>query len=251
MAMTIHEITLAYYSQWTGLDMNNLKSGCSFRYNPERDVIPRGYSRAMDVYIFATENLLVVSYGNKAKETIESSREKIKNVSNIASLKTLLENTFSEKVERSIKYIYTNNTGRPTAEAVVLKNDQYELFLEFFKANNPHGKEYSWVEDYFMELTSKKYCHGILVDGKLVSATDAPDMPYMQGLVQEIGINTLQDYRGRGYARAACVSLITELLSKNICPLWSTGETNAASDALARTIGFKKLADVLTVRITA
>jgi predicted GNAT family acetyltransferase len=74
-------------------------------------------------------------------------------------------------------------------------------------------------------------------------------MPYMQEFVQEIGIHTLEEYRGKGYARAVCISLIHELLSKNICPLWSTGKDNIASDRLARSIGFEKLADVLSLTI--
>jgi predicted GNAT family acetyltransferase len=98
-------------------------------------------------------------------------------------------------------------------------------------------------------MASKNYCHGIIPDNRLVSATDAPDMPYMRESVQEIGITTLKEYRGKGYARAACISLINELLPRNICPLWSTGENNTASDALAKSIGFEKLADVLTINI--
>jgi predicted GNAT family acetyltransferase len=104
-------------------------------------------------------------------------------------------------------------------------------------------------EEYYLDIVSKNYCHGIIVDNKLVSATDSPDMSYMQEFVQEIGINTLEEYRKRGYARTACISLINELLSKNICPLWSTGNGNIASDRLARSVGFEKLADVLSIAI--
>jgi predicted GNAT family acetyltransferase len=101
-----------------------------------------------------------------------------------------------------------------------------------------------------VEMTPEKqgtvFNHGIILGSKLVSATDAPDM---QESVQEIGINTLKDYRGKGYARAACISLINELLSRNICPLWSTGENNIAPDRLAKSIGFEKLAGILTINI--
>ncbi|MDR0403307.1 MAG: GNAT family N-acetyltransferase, partial [Treponema sp.] len=113
--------------------------------------------------------------------------------------------------------------------------------------NNPNCEDYSWVGEYFFELAKKKYCHGVIIDDMLVSATDAPDMPFMSGRVQEIGINTLEEYRRKGYAKTACVSVIKELLSKNICPLWSAGTGNIASDRLAYSIGFGKYADALAI----
>ena len=122
-----------------------------------------------------------------------------------------------------------------------------ELFQNFFKKNNPNCHDYSWVEEYFLELVKKKYCHGIIVDGILASATDAPDMPYMDDCVQEIGINTLEEYRRKGYAKLACISMINELIANDICPLWSTGIENEGSNKLAKKIGFEKYCDVLTV----
>ena len=123
-----------------------------------------------------------------------------------------------------------------------------ELFLDFFIKNNPNCNDYSWVGDYFLELVKKKYCHGIIVDGILASATDAPDMPYMSDCVQEIGINTLAEYRGKGYAQMTCISMINELVSSNICPIWSANIENNGSNKLAQKIGFVKYCDVLTIK---
>jgi hypothetical protein len=169
---------------------------------------------------------------------------RIKENQSIDLLKPLLEKTFQAAAVKGIKYVFKTKMQSPV-KAAVLNAGHYELFLEFFKANHPGVKDCSWVKEYFLGIASKNYCHGIMVDGKLVSATDAPDMPYMRGRVQEIGINTLKEYRGRGYARGVCVSLIHELLSKNICPLWSTDENNTASDRLAKSIGFRELAGFL------
>jgi RimJ/RimL family protein N-acetyltransferase len=202
----------------------------------------------MDVYVFANDNLAVMSYGNRAIEKIEKSAGKIWDAKNIDVLRSLLSEMFLTNVGRNIKYIHRNQLKSPVS-AAVLNAGHSELFFKFFKKNNPNNKDYSWVEEYFFKIASKKYCHGIITGNELVSATDAPDMPYMRESVQKIGINTLKEYRGRGYARAACISLIDELLSRNICPLWSTGENNTPSDRLAKSIGFEKLADVLTISI--
>ncbi|MDR2617568.1 MAG: GNAT family N-acetyltransferase [Treponema sp.] len=242
----IEKITYDYYSHWTGLKMDAQKRGVFLNYYPERDLVPKGYSQSMDVFVFSTVHLSVVSYGNKAKEKIENIADKLKENQNIDFLAPLLKEAFSTNVNRNIKYIYKKRMDS-NIKAAILNACHYELFFAFFTQGWPKNGDTSWVKEYFLEKSSRNYIHGIIIENKLVSATDAPDMPYMSNLVQEIGINTLPEYRGKGYARSACISLINELLSKNICPLWSTGNDNTASDRLARSTGFEKLADVLSL----
>ena len=76
-----------------------------------------------------------------------------------------------------------------------------------------------------------------------------PDMPYMQDKVQEIGINTLSEYRCKGYAKSVTLSCIKAIIEKGKCPLWSCSTHNTASERLAYSVGFRKLADVLTLGI--
>ena len=246
--MNFEDETYKYYSHWTGLKMDSQKKGWFLNYYPERDIVPKGYSYSMDVYLLAADDLLVISYGNKAKTKIESIIDKINGNKNIDFIYLLFKDVFLTNVNRNIKYIFKNKRGN-TEKSTVLNSDHWKLFIEFFKETHPNNKDYSWVKEYFTEIASKKYCHGIILDNKLVSATDTPDMPYMCESVQEIGINTVKEYWGKGYAREACISLIHELLSRNICPLWSTGIDNIASSRLAESVGFEKLADVFSVSI--
>jgi RimJ/RimL family protein N-acetyltransferase len=246
----IDAMTYKYYSHWAGIEIEPQKKGIFFNHDSERDNIPKGYSNPFNVYIFAADDLTVISYGDKAKIKIENIVDKIKENKNIETLRLLLKETFLADVSTSIKYIYKNKIEGPL-NTTILNNNHADLYLDFFKENHPKDNDYSWVEGYFFDISSKNYCHGIITDNKLVSVTDAPDMPFMQESVQEVGINTLKEYRGKGYAKAACISLINELISRNICPLWSTDENNTASDHLAKSIGFKKLADVLSIHIPA
>jgi hypothetical protein len=248
-SMNIDEITYNYYSHWTGNNIAGLNKGIHFIYNPDRDNIPKGYSQPHDIYVFLMNDRIILSYGTRVKEKIKQNKDKINETATIEYLKSFLENTFLRDVGHNIKYVYKNSADC-RLKVEILKPSQYELFFEFFKGCNPNCGAYSWVEEYYLSIVSKNHCHGIIVDNKLVSATDSPDMPYMQELVQEIGINTLKEYRGKGYARAACISLIHTLLSKNMCPMWSTDNDNIASDRLARSVGFEKLADVLSMTIS-
>ncbi len=67
--------------------------------------------------------------------------------------------------------------------------------------------------------------------------------------VQEIGINTLSDYRGKGYATVLCQSCANEIIKNGKVPQWSTAIDNVVSQKLAERVGFVKLADVITVTI--
>ncbi|MDR3167990.1 MAG: GNAT family N-acetyltransferase [Treponema sp.] len=247
--MNIESTTYQYYSHWLGMDICDKTKGFYLVYNQDRDNMPKGYSCPMDIFAYLCADLLIISYGNRAKEKIEKIIHAIKGIADIDCIKSLFADIFSTNVHHGIKYIYKNKK-ESQIEAEILKANHIELFLDFFKSNNQNLKDYLWVKEYYLDMVSKHYCHGIILDEKLVSATDAPDMPYMQELVQEMGINTLAEHRGKGFARAVCISFINELLSKGVCPLWSTGNNNVASDRLAYSIGFEKLADILTLTIS-
>lgn len=74
-------------------------------------------------------------------------------------------------------------------------------------------------------------------------------MPYMNDKIAEIGVNTLPDFYGKGYATECCKKCISNILENDLCPIWSTSSDNLASQALAEKIGFEKVADVITLTL--
>jgi RimJ/RimL family protein N-acetyltransferase len=71
----------------------------------------------------------------------------------------------------------------------------------------------------------------------------------MSNQTQEIGINTLSLFRGKGYGRYACLSCINAMMRADICPQWSTDIGNIASQKLAVSIGFEKYFDNLSMSL--
>jgi hypothetical protein len=238
--------TNKYYAQWLGIDELIFDNKTNILFNPERDNIPKGYSYSVNIYILIRGETLYISYGNTSKEIVDKLMRQLQKKHETEYIKSLFETNFNLKLIHSIKYIYRNRIDNQN-NAIILGEEHLKLFLDFFKKNNPNCNDTSWVEDYFLELVKKKYCHGIFIDGILASATDAPGMPYMDDCVQEIGINTLEEYRRKGYAQMACISMINELVSNNICPLWSADIENNRSIKLAEKIGFEKYCDVLAI----
>jgi hypothetical protein len=250
--MDFEKTTYEYYAYWLGVDYNQFyKEGVFFIYNPERDKRPLGYSHTMDIYVFMKNDTIIISYGNRAKEKIDILKNKVNKDINIEALKRLFETTFNKDAVHSIKYVYKNSqkcqNDMIKNNAIALNESYYEMYLDYFKATRPDCSDYSWVKEHFSKNISKHSSYGIIIDNKLVSVADLPEMPYMQEKIQEIGIYTREEYYRKGYAKNVCTALINELLSKRICPIWSREINNIASDGLAKNIGFEKLADVLYV----
>jgi GNAT superfamily N-acetyltransferase len=62
---------------------------------------------------------------------------------------------------------------------------------------------------------------------------------YIHGQQQEIGIETIEKYRGRGFAQYTCAALIDYCLGKNYEPVWSCRLENTGSYKLAQKLGFE------------
>ncbi len=244
------DITLAYYDMWIGKEgiLSDASYRAKFVYCNERNIVQCGYVQPFDIYVFATADKVIVSYGDKAKSKIENIRDSIDTFNSIDDLKLAFKTVYCTDVMHNVKYVFNGIKTSDSRAKVLCKND-YEQYEEFFIKCNPSYNNSNWLKDYFEEMVSENLCLGVYEGGFLVSCTDAPEMAYMSDMVQEIGINTLLGYRGRGYAAIACQSCINEIINNGKVPQWSTSITNIASQKLAEKLGFVKLGDVITMTL--
>lgn len=248
--MDYKTITQDYYSKWLGADriLLDTSTGILFIYSEERNKIQYGYDKQFDVYVLKTANKLIISYGDKAADKINALKNALAISLNIDGIINILEKTYEIHVGHNIKYYFTKVIHKSTA-ARNLTNSDYSAYLAFFKKCNPKCKNTNWVKEYFEKMVSKHLCCGVFDDELLVSCTDTPGMPYMTETVQEIGINTLPEYRCKGFATDSCALCVSEIINNGKCPLWSTNTDNVTSQRLAEKVGFTKLSDVLTLTI--
>ncbi len=248
--MDFAKVTAEYYSKWIGKDniLLDMGSGVEYIFSPERNLVQLGYSRQFDLFIFQQPDKLIISYGDKLKNRIDLFKSDLVSRAEPNDVIEMFGQRLGATVNHGIKYLYTEI---PDIEhqAVYLKKSDYPRYLNFFLANNPGCKNTEWLEEYFKEMTDKNLCCGIYVNNTLVCCSDAPDMPYMKNYVQEIGINTLTEYRGLGYATDVCIAAVKVIIKNKKCPQWSTTATNVASQKLAEKIGFIKYADYYTVTL--
>lgn len=246
--MDYQKITEQYYSQWLGEDNIISKQGVVFFYSTERNRIQDGYPSQYDIWIWIQPNKIIVSYGEKAKSKIELLRKECSEDMSVNSLIYSLRNIYNGHISHGIKYILKKEPDE-FCNAVILREENFCDYLAFFKKNNPNCNDIDWLSDYFYAMVKTKCCCGVYNENSLVCCTDLPGMPYMNGCVQELGINTLLEYRGKGYATDACSLSIYQIINGGKCPQWSTSIENIASQKLAERLGFMKLADNLTVSI--
>lgn len=93
---------------------------------------------------------------------------------------------------------------------------------------HPNCKNTDWLNEYYIEMITDSLCCSLYTNNILVSCSDSPDMTYMKNEVQEIGINTLDEYKGHEYATDVCIRASKEILNNGICPQWSTMIDNVA-----------------------
>ena len=244
--MDAREMTELYYSHWLGAD-ENLFAGSPVpmmaRYTTERNAETPGYGCRFDLWAIETEKGRFISYGDAAQSGIPELETSLQCGQ---LLSEALRYVFGAEPERSIKYMYVGKALNASSARVLTRED-YPAYERFFRDCHSRVQDVSWLREYFTDMVGERLCCGVFADGLLVSCTDAPTVPYMADAVAEIGVNTLEAYRGKGYAHAACARCVQEVFVQNKCPLWSTGEGNIASQRLAEGVGFVKFGDAYTL----
>ncbi len=248
--MDFKSITLQYYSHWLGREniLLNEASGISFIKSEERDKVQDGYSEQFDIYSWIEKDRLIVSYGEKAASKIPLLQKRIADGFSVDIMSQAITDIYGVVPSNNIKFVYKETTTQNKI-ARLLVEDDYEKYLDFFKKSNPDCSETDWVKEYFEEMINAHVCCGVFIGDCLVSCTDAPFMHYMEKKVQEIGINTISDFRGKGYAAQSAITCAENIIKSGRCPQWSCLADNTASFRLAEKVGFTKLSDVLTLTI--
>jgi len=243
-------VTLEYYENWLG-KVGCLEDGKGNQqiYSTERNTVQAGYSNRMDLYVWIEPNRTIVSYGDAVKSKLSIFAEKLPGLS-IFEMSEILNGIFGSRPKHNEKYFYQEHPtiGQTEITAKTLSLADYADFETFHAACFP-GSSGDWLREYFEDMVRHNYCAGVYADGLLVSCTDAPAMPYMPEQVQEIGISTVEAYRGRGYAAVACRKAAENIIQGGRYPTWSNNYTNIGSRRTAEKTGFAKLADVLTLTL--
>lgn len=122
-----------------------------------------------------------------------------------------------------------------------LKHEVKDLRLEDAEIVNEF---YTYKDD-----TSLEYLKDRITQGPSSAVFDDDDNPISWAMVREDGsmgiMYTKKDYRGKGIAASVSIDLAKKVIKNNKTPFVHIVDTNAASVALAESIGLKKYGDVV------
>lgn len=229
----IDTITNEFYSCFCGINLLETKNGISFHCIDSRNDEVRGFGCKYSIYILLKEDACIVSYAPQYEDFFERLKD-----GSVDDILTAVEAVF--QIKKMQLMIFRQEYVQEYGDARVLKKSDYPLYEEFFRSNSPKINSLGWLKDYFEEKAEKEYFVGYVQDGKLVSVCDAPDMPYMENIIQHTGIVTLKSERRKGYAKRTAAMAAHHLIENGICPQWECHVSNTASIALAESIGYEK-----------
>lgn len=126
---------------------------------------------------------------------------------------------------------YRKAAGKRRLNAQEIVPITYEMAQSIQGAVVPGG---FWRMDGQASAEHAGYC--LLVNGEIASTAFAA---YHTDTQLEIGIETAEAHRGRGYAFQVCAALIDYCLERGLEPVWSCRRENEGSYNLAQSLGFE------------
>lgn len=238
--------TLEYYSYWTEVKVNYFdKKEIIFKKSNNRNIKQEGYPSIYNGYVYINNYNLIFSYGDKIEKYIPLIKEKINN----ENILQVLEDFCIGNLSICKKFYYSEEMFFDNDEAVLLGERNLIDFINFIKdANCLHNDiNTDWIKDYFYQNLRSQSLWAIYKDNKIVSCTEKPDIPYLNNIIVEPGINTLQEYRKNNYAKKVLSKFIKNIINNGQTPIWSCGKNNIASEKLAKSLGFKELSEVILI----
>lgn len=246
--MNNYEYTKLYYSYWIDMGMETFDNpGITLVKSEKRKIRQVGYPANFEVYCLAIGDKLFISY-NQNLDITYNFYDEFTNIKYSEEALLKLNRIFPNRVHR--RKVFYHDTFREDIdfrEVIMLKKEDYRYYHDFFITQNPHLSPDGWLEEYYRYLAENHLCFGIFKDDKLVSVTDSPFIPYIPEAITEPGINTLEEYRGKGYAKKVCAAFIKNAIDSGKVPIWTCRHDNKASVKLAESLGYREFADLYTV----
>ncbi len=128
------------------------------------------------------------------------------------------------------KTIFKNNNLKHNLSEFTIIRTPVELFLS---VNDLVAPKYFWQDKFMFEQHCVSFT--LMYEGKPVSTAFTS---CLHDDKLEIGIETEEAYRGKGFASMVCTALINYCLENGLEPVWSCRLENTGSFNLAQKLGF-------------
>lgn len=244
------DLTKQYYAQWLDvLPVTMDHPGVIAHCTALRDARQKGYHQPFPLYAWVSEGTVIISYSRSIEAEVKRVLQGITGLATPDQILCEMRHVFPS-VQQGRKFVFEGlpvELETDATQAIQLTREDFPAYRRFNLEQYAQPMNMDWLEPYFNSIVDRGYVFGVYKEDILISATDAPDMPFMDNRVVEIGINTLKAYRGQGYAKLVVAGMLKHLIREEMVPLWSCAASNEASRALALSVGFRELAQTIYV----
>jgi hypothetical protein len=164
---------------------------------------------------------------------------------------------FSENIENNENIIELNtrvNFKFNIEKYLNFKRENLTKYYEIVRTDKQmfHAMRGSVIPLYFWDNADEFYKNGVgfslFSDKKLASTAYAAFI--LDDNKLEIGIETVEEFRGKGFAQYTCSSLIDYCISHKYEPIWSCKRENTNSYRLAQKLGFEPTLEIPFYRLS-
>lgn len=151
----------------------------------------------------------------------------------------------SDGLRKEIEQIFSSKiSGRPVRKTWIFNETTFKQHTNW-RDKLPDGFYMEIMDDKFISKyncdkdfwnpTTKRFGYSLVHDDKIVSECIACFVGAGQA---EISVDTIEQYRNKGFATITCAAFIEHCISINLIPNWSCWDFRTASIALAKKLGF-------------
>lgn len=235
-----------YFSTYLGADLLQVNAGEIVVAGSARRLQPEyGWGYTVAAWLFRLGDATVISAQPALVEPIRRELDAQRDAHSIDDVMKVLAPALADLNPRR-HFVYTANSDsirRIEAPHVrrMTMND-IDAFIEMSRAIYPEIDVECETTDITRNIADG-IAFGAFADGRMVTRCYAPHIAHMQERVEEIGIDTLDGYRKRGFASAALAGSTLATLAIGRLPIYRVNIHNDVSIRLAERVGYQHTAE--------
>ena len=233
-----------YFSEYLGADLMSARAGEIVVAGSARRLQPEyGWGYTVTAWLFRLGNATVISAQPALVEPIQHALRK--NATSVDAIAAAIAPALAGMNMRR-HFVYTatqeklHHIGSPSVRRMAM-ND-IDAFIEMSRAMYPEIDEECERNDITRNIEDG-IAYGAFVDERMATRCYAPHIAHMQDQVEEIGVDTLEGYRNRGFAGAALAGSTLATLAVGRQPIYRVSIHNDVSIRLAERVGYQRIAE--------
>ena len=245
----MNETVKKYFGEYLGTDLDTLSGDQVEVLESRRRTTPEtGWGYAVPIWVVAFENKAVVSTSPEYHQRLSSIPRKD------LGIDTLLNGVFCQELAGRVSpelsvhrhYVYSCSSPRlkryPLSECRKMGLTDVAEFIRFSQEMYPAIDVECETNDITRNIEDGT-AYGVFLNGKMITRSYAPHIAHMQDRVEEIGVDTHQDFRNKGYGRSALSETTGAVLNISRVPVYRVSIDNIASQRIVESVGCFKIAD--------